>query len=50
MKQVIAAISYLYSKVFYKPIPKALDIKLRKPTHLPKVLSKKKISKILEVI
>ncbi|MCF6271291.1 MAG: site-specific integrase [Melioribacteraceae bacterium] len=49
MKQVIATISFLYKKVFLKPIPKALDIKLRKPTHLPSVLSSKDISKILEV-
>lgn len=49
MKQVIATISFLYSKIFNKPIPVALDIKLRKPTHLPKVLSAKEISKILRV-
>ncbi len=49
MKQVIAAISYLYVKIFNEPIPKALDIKLRKPTHLPTVLSVKDISKILMV-
>ena len=49
MKQVIATISFLYDKVLDKPIPKALDIKLRKPTHLPIVLSVKDISKILEV-
>jgi site-specific recombinase XerD len=49
MKQVVATISYLYVKIFNEPIPKALDIKLRKPTHLPTVLSIKDISKILEV-
>jgi site-specific recombinase XerD len=49
MKQVIAAISFLYAKVFYEPIPKALDIKLRKPIHLPIVLSAKDIAKIIEV-
>lgn len=49
MKQVIAAISFLYLKVFYKPVPKALEIKLRKPTHLPTVLSVKDINKILDV-
>jgi integrase/recombinase XerD len=48
MKQVIAAVSFLYSKVFFKPVPKVLDIKLRKPTHLPTVLSRKDITKILE--
>ncbi len=48
MKQVIAAISFLYTKVFFKPIPKALDIKLRKPTHLPIVLSNREIAKIIE--
>ena len=49
MKQVIATISFLYSKIFNKPIPDALDIKLRKPTHLPKILSAKETSKILKV-
>ena len=49
MKQIIAIIRYLYIKVFDKPIPKALDVKLRKPTTLPTVLSLKDISKILAV-
>jgi len=49
MKQVIATISFLYTRVFNKPIPNALDIKLRKPIHLPTVLSAKDISKILTV-
>ena len=30
MKQVIASISYLYKKVFNKPIPEALNIRLKK--------------------
>jgi site-specific recombinase XerD len=49
MKQVIATISYLYKKVFNKPIPDALNIELRKPSNLPTVLSPKEISKILDV-
>ncbi|MCB0486724.1 MAG: site-specific integrase, partial [Flavobacteriaceae bacterium] len=49
MKQVIAAISYLYKKVFNKNIPEALNIELRKPSTLPTVLSTKEISKILSV-
>lgn len=49
MKQVIAAISYLYKKVFNKPIPEALNIELRKPSILPIVLSAKEISKIISV-
>jgi len=49
MKQVIAAISYLYKKVFNKPIPDALKVKFRKPNTLPNVLSQKEISKILSV-
>ncbi len=49
MKQVIAAIRYLYLKVFNKPIPEALNIELRKPSILPTVLSSKEISKILLV-
>ncbi len=49
MKQVIAAIRYLYLKVFNKPVPEALNIELRKPSLLPTVLSAKEISKILHV-
>jgi len=49
MKQVIATIRYLYLKIFNQPVPKALDIKLRKPVLLPTVLSQADISKILEV-
>jgi len=49
MKQVIATISYLYKKIFNKPIPEVLNIELRKPHNLPTVLSTKEISKILHV-
>ena len=49
MKHVIASISYLYLKILHKPIPKALDIKFRKPTSLPSVLSLSDIAKILGV-
>ncbi|VAX18404.1 Tyrosine recombinase XerD [hydrothermal vent metagenome] len=49
MKQIIATIRYLYVKVFNKPVPKALDVKLRKPTVLPSVLSSSDISKMLKV-
>lgn len=49
MKHVIASISYLYSKILLKPIPKALDIEIRKPSRLPVVLSLDEISKILDV-
>ncbi len=49
MKQVIGAISYAYVEIINEPIPKTLDIKLRKLTHLPTVLSVKDISKILTV-
>jgi integrase/recombinase XerD len=49
MKQIIAAISYLYKKVFNKPIPEVLNIKFRKPNILPIVLSAKEITKILHV-
>jgi len=49
MKHVVASISYLYAKVLNKPIPKALDVKFRKPTVLPTVLSINDISKILKV-
>lgn len=49
MKQIIATISYLYKKVFNNPIPEALNVKFRKPSILPTVLSAKEISKILQV-
>ncbi len=49
MKQIIATIRYLYIKVFNKPTPAALNIKLRKPLLLPTVLSFADISKILSV-
>ena len=49
MKQVIATIRYLYLNVFNKPVPESLNIKLRKPSVLPTVLSAKEISKILKV-
>lgn len=49
IKHVIAVIRYLYLKVLNKPVPAALNIKLRKPNYLPTVLSSKEISKILEV-
>ena len=44
-KQIIATIRYLYIKVFNKPIPESLNIKLRKPNLLPTVLSFSDISK-----
>ncbi|MEJ2196488.1 MAG: tyrosine-type recombinase/integrase [Ignavibacteriaceae bacterium] len=49
MKQVVAAISYLYKKVLKNPIPGALNVKIRRPLALPSVLSAKEISKILYV-
>ena len=50
MKHVVASISYLYSKVLNKPKPKALDVKFRKPTTLPTILSVNEIAKLLKVI
>lgn len=49
MKQVLATIRFLYDKVFHQPIPKVLDIKLRKPIYLPTVLSAKEISRLIRV-
>ncbi len=49
MKQVLATIRFLYGKVFHQPIPKVLDIKLRKPLYLPTVLSAKDISRLIKV-
>lgn len=50
MKMVIAAIRYLYKNVFNKPVPEALNIKLRKPSVLPTVLTVNEISKILGAV
>lgn len=50
MKMVIAAIKYLYKNVFNKPAPEALNIKLRKPSVLPTVLTVNEISKILDTV
>ena len=49
MKQTIASIRYLYFKVLGKPIPDALDLKLRRPEILPEVLSKSEIHRIIRV-
>jgi len=49
MKQILATIRFLYGKVFHQPIPKVLNIKLRKPVYLPTVLSAKDISKLIRV-
>lgn len=47
MKQVVAAIGYLYKKVLKKPVPEALDVKFRRPQALPSVLSLGEINKII---
>ena len=49
MKQVLATIKFLYIKVFHQPAPKVLDIKLRKPTTLPSILSEQEISRLIKV-
>lgn len=49
MKQVIASIRFLYQKILLKPIPTGLNVKLRKPSTLPSILSQREITKILEV-
>ena len=49
MKQVIASIGYLYTKVFKAEYPEALKIELRKPSTLPSVLSPKEVQKIVKV-
>ena len=49
MKQVLATIKFLYIKVFYQDAPKVLDIKLRKPTTLPSILSAHEISRLIKV-
>lgn len=47
MKHVVASIRFLYLKVLYKPLPNALNIKMKKPQSLPVVLSKEEISKLI---
>lgn len=49
MKLAIASIQFLYKKVLEEPVPKALEINIRKPQTLPTVLSKNEISKVLAV-
>lgn len=49
MKQAMASIRYLYKNVLNKPIPEALNLKLRKPQTIPKVLTRKEISRMLAV-
>lgn len=49
IKQVIASIGYLYTKVLHKEYPQALKIELRKPERLPVVLSAEEVSKIIKV-
>ncbi len=49
MKQAIASIRYLYKRVLDKPIPEALNLKLKKPIAVPSVLSKREIAKLLSV-
>jgi len=48
MKQVIASIRFLYQKVLVKPIPEALNLRLRKPSTSPTVLSQQDIAKLIE--
>lgn len=47
MKLAVASIQFLYKKVLEQPVPKALEINIRKPQTLPTVLSKSEISRIL---
>lgn len=49
MKQVIASIRFLYLNVLEKPIPKALNIKIKKPDTLPVVLSREEVKKLITV-
>ena len=49
MKQVLATIKFLYIKVFHQEAPRVLDIKLRKPTTLPSILSTQEISRLIKV-
>ena len=49
MKQVMASIRFLYLHILEKPIPKALNVKMKKPQSLPVVLSTKEVSKLITV-
>lgn len=49
MRQVIASIRFLYQKVLEKPIPKGLNITIRKPQTLPVVLSREEVKKLIGV-
>lgn len=49
MKQVIASVRFLYQNVLEKPVPDALNIKMKKPQTLPVVLSKEEINRLIKV-
>ena len=48
MKHVVAAIRFMYQEVLQKPLPKSLNIKMRRPQTLPAVLSKEEVSKLIK--
>ena len=48
MRQVIATICFLYTKVLERPVPNALNIKMRKPETLPNVLSKEEVKLLIQ--
>ncbi len=49
MKQHIASIRFLYLNVLEKPVPKSLNIKMKRPQTLPVVLSKDEVQKLIKV-
>ncbi|NOG45776.1 MAG: tyrosine-type recombinase/integrase [Calditrichaeota bacterium] len=49
MKQVLASIRFLYQNVLEKPVPKSLNIKIKKPQTLPVVLSKEEVGRLIKV-
>ncbi|MCB0374679.1 MAG: tyrosine-type recombinase/integrase [Sinomicrobium sp.] len=49
MKQVTASIRFLYQNILEKPVPDALNLKMKKPQTLPVVLSKEEINRLIKV-
>jgi site-specific recombinase XerD len=47
MKQQLAAVKFLYQEVLKKPIDFDFNIKMKKPSTIPEVLSVKEVEKFL---
>jgi site-specific recombinase XerD len=48
LKQIVASLKHFYNRILEKPIPKALNIKVRREEHLPEVLSLPEVQRIIK--